>query len=63
VKKLKKLAIRKITLQDLDEPLLYGVAGGATLTCVTNCVTCRGSDCSVCATVCVCNTDNDCKPK
>lgn len=28
VKKIKKLAIKKVTLQDLDEPKLNAVAGG-----------------------------------
>ena len=37
MKKLKKLGIKKITLQDLDKSFLCGVAGGNTaITCVTN---------------------------
>jgi hypothetical protein len=37
----KKLPIKKVTLRDLDEPALHAVAGAATVTCITNCVTCR----------------------
>ncbi len=63
MKKLKKLAIKKITLQDLDDPSLLGVAGAATVTCATNCATCppritcgiNTCDDTVCATNC-----NDC---
>jgi hypothetical protein len=37
VKKTKKLAIKKVTLRNIDEPTLDGVAGGLLL---TNYVTC-----------------------
>ena len=63
MKKIKKLAIKKITLQDLDDLSLREVAGGATTvtvaTCLSNCVTCR----AVCNTVEVCNTVDNCKTK
>ena len=45
MKKLSKLAVRKVTLRDLDEPVLNKVAAGAptdkcTRTCVSNCEMC-----------------------
>jgi natural product precursor len=57
MKKLKKLAIKKVTLRDLDAPQLDLIAGGATATCdgnktcpVTGCnnTVCQGSVCKVC---------------
>jgi hypothetical protein len=57
MKKLKKLAIKKVTLKNLDEPVLNSIAGGATQTCkATVCAfswletcprnnTCRGPMC------------------
>jgi natural product precursor len=50
VKKLKKLQLKKVTLRDLDEPTLQGMAGGATAahTCPGTCAghnTCPGPAC------------------
>ncbi len=47
MKKLKKLQLKKVTLRDLDEPTMQGMAGGGqTLaqTCPATCaLTCRGT--------------------
>jgi len=60
VKKLKKLAIKKVTLRNLDEPSLDAVAGGATGTCVvTICPkSCDGTCGATCHTICstLCHT-------
>ena len=47
MKKLKKLHIKKVTLRDLDEPAMQGMAGGqdnkhhtSAPTCPATCVTC-----------------------
>jgi hypothetical protein len=45
MKKFKKLAIKKVTLRDLDEPLMQGMAGGA----LTD-ATCPAQTCKVCPT-------------
>jgi hypothetical protein len=37
MKKTLKLAIKKVTLRDLDEPKLEDVAGGLTASCATLC--------------------------
>jgi len=37
MKKTKKLEIKKVTLQNLDEPTLDGVAGGKSLLCTAFC--------------------------
>jgi hypothetical protein len=51
MKKLKKLAIKKVTLLDLDEPTMHGIAGGITVTCPANtCKTCVDT-CGGCFTV------------
>ena len=56
MKKLKKLAVKKITLQDLDEPIMEAMAGGNTgrLTCVTY-------DCSPKTVGCIPKTETCCK--
>jgi natural product precursor len=43
VKKLKKLQLKKVTLRDLDEPTMQGVAGGAH----TSAGTCPPASCAV----------------
>jgi natural product precursor len=49
MKKLRKLEIKKVTLQNLDEPLLNRVAGGNTTpTCVKSC----GGTCFSCNDSC-----------
>jgi hypothetical protein len=50
MKKFNKLAIKKVTLRDLDEPLMQGMAGGA--------VTAAGATCPVpsCKVACVTDT-------
>jgi hypothetical protein len=45
VKKLKKLAIKKVTLRNLDDTLMQGLAGGA----LTD-GTCPAQSCKVCVT-------------
>jgi len=60
MKKSKKLALKKVTLRDLDEPTLHGMVGGATSTCagdktcpVKTCVTCEScATCHAGATCC-----------
>ena len=43
MKKTKKLAIKKVTLRNIDEPTLDGVAGGLLLTNYVTCLkTCSG---------------------
>jgi hypothetical protein len=56
MKKNGKLTIRKVTLQNLDEPKLNGVAGGATVTCAGQ-LSCSGT----CAHSCLVTTC-ECKP-
>ena len=54
MKKLTKLAIKKVTLRDLDEPALDSMAGGYNLThtCSQNPIyTCQGT---VCVGTCNC---------
>jgi hypothetical protein len=46
MKKLKKLAIKKVTLRDLDEPSLDAVAGAITGTCIIT--ICYGQSCPNC---------------
>jgi hypothetical protein len=47
MKKFNKLAIKKVTLRDLDEPLMQGMAGGA----VTDAgATCPAQSCKICPT-------------
>jgi hypothetical protein len=56
VKKLRKLAIKKVTLRDLDEPALDGVAGATgpnTCPCTVKGLTCAGT----------CAGDNTCPVK
>ena len=56
MKKLKKLHLKKVTLRDLDEPTMQGIAGGAhtsahtcPATCASTCpATCAGQTCSNC---------------
>ena len=52
MKKIKKLVLKKVTLRDLDEPTLHGVAGASAnntecrYTCATSCpepYTCGGA--------------------
>jgi hypothetical protein len=45
MKNIKKLAIHKVTLRDLDEPLMRGIAGG-----VLTDATCPAQSCKVCPT-------------
>jgi natural product precursor len=51
VKKVKKLQLKKVTLRDLDEPTMQGMAGGGNTvahTCPNTCpVTCH-STCATC---------------
>jgi natural product precursor len=47
VKKLKKLQIKKVTLRDLDEPTMLGMAGGGQTVANTCPVTCH-STCATC---------------
>lgn len=58
----KKLEIRKITLRDLDESSLLGVAGAASETnCVnTICATCTTERQTICNTVCTTNCGGTC---
>ncbi len=54
MKKLKKLQLKKVTLRDLDEPTMQGMAGGnntsartcATCNCTAACGTRYGLTCS-----------------
>jgi len=54
MKKIKKLALRKVTLQNLDEPKLDKVAGAIPLSYTSGCVkcvtcpTCFGPTCIKC---------------
>jgi natural product precursor len=50
VKKLKKLHLKKVTLRDLDEPTMQGVAGGATSahTCPHTCANTCSPTCGAC---------------
>ena len=45
MKKLRKLGIKKVTLRDLDEPIMHGMAGG-----VLTSATCPVQSCKVCVT-------------
>jgi len=53
MKKLNKLGLKKVTLKDLDEPKLEGVAGAIPLSYTTGCVhcitgpTCAGPSCLI----------------
>ncbi len=66
MKKQKKLAINKVTLRNLDEPLLDAVAGAATN--VSACISACGGTCgaTICNTgcnrqsYCVCPTGTPC---
>ena len=55
MKKLKKLHLKKITLQDLDEPTMQGMAGGnntSTHTCPATCNTCFNTCPNTCPAAC-----------
>jgi hypothetical protein len=56
MKKSKKLAIKKVTLSNLDEPSLGGIGGGTNNTaCSTNCGdTCNSTICSTDCSKSVC---------
>ncbi len=55
MKKLKKLQLKKVTLRDLDEPTMQGIAGGARTsaptcpaTCANTCIkTCPATRCGI----------------
>jgi natural product precursor len=47
MKKLQKLKLKKVTLKDLDERKLDGVAAGATVTCDKS-ILCTPSICNYC---------------
>ena len=44
MKKLKKLHLKKITLRDLDEPTMQGMAGGGNTSAHTCPATCAGQN-------------------
>ncbi len=48
MKKLKKLQIKKVTLRDLDEPIMQGMAGGV----LTAGKTCPLNSCKACTGTC-----------
>jgi hypothetical protein len=52
VKKITKLAIKKVTLRDLDEPMLDGMAGGIPRSYM--------SGCNPCVTIATCNKIETC---
>ena len=52
-KKTTKLAVKKVTLRDLDHPALDSIAGGTTGN------TCNGHTCDTCNPLCK-NTRNSC---
>jgi natural product precursor len=58
MKKLKKLTIKKVTLRDLDEQTLQGIAGG-----LTDTPTCPGPNetCKTCALPCTQTATNTAK--
>ncbi|MFZ0773749.1 MAG: hypothetical protein WCA49_05205 [Candidatus Sulfotelmatobacter sp.] len=56
MKKTRKLEIKKVTLRDLDEPTMQGMAGGI-VSLIGTCQTCKTcyTDCGTTCSVAKCN--------